>query len=178
MISMLSSGGSPHEDSFASATTRWQRVRRLRPGDLLLGCAALIVLPLAGPGLRRWGLQGAQLRLSAWQPKRRRPVPAHLALDAALRVAWVVEVAERRGIYRPNCLQRSLALWWFLGMRGIASEVRIGVRRRPGSPSGASTLDFHAWVEYGGIVLNDVADVRERFATFPKAIAPVNMRWD
>jgi hypothetical protein len=38
-------------------------------------------------------------------------------------------------------------------------------------------LDFHAWVEHEGVVLNDVPDVRARFATFDRAIAPTSARW-
>lgn len=70
-----------------------------------------------------------------------------------------------------------MVLWWLLHRRGVGSNLLIGVRRRPGSPSGSRTLDFHAWVEHDGVVLNDVADVRDRFATFSHPIAPREATW-
>jgi hypothetical protein len=46
-----------------------------------------------------------------------------------------------------RCLAKALVLQWMLGRRGIASEVRIGVRR------GDGPLRAHAWVERRGQVL-------------------------
>lgn len=73
----------------------------------------------------------------------------------------------------PNCLARSLVLWWLLQRRGIDSEIRIGVRR---SRQGAG-MEFHAWVEHRGAVINDAADIREHFATFDRAIVPPGARF-
>jgi hypothetical protein len=88
-----------------------------------------------------------------------------------------VQVAAKRGLWPANCLQRSVVLWWFLARRGLASDLRIGVRRRPDAPSASRSMDFHAWVELDGVVLNDGPDVRERFATFDRAIAPPSAHW-
>lgn len=132
---------------------------------------------MAAVAVRRWGLRRVQDRLARWAPRPTvAPRPA-AALDEARRLAWVVELAARRGPLRPNCLQRSLVLWWVLARRGIHGEFRIGVRRRPGSPPGDGELDFHAWLERDGVVLNDRAWVRERFATFDRPIAPPDARW-
>jgi hypothetical protein len=68
-------------------------------------------------------------------------------------------------------------LRWFLLRHGLAGDLRIGVRRRPGEPSGSRSLDFHAWVELDGVVLNDLPDVRERFVTFDRAIVPPTAHW-
>jgi hypothetical protein len=179
----VSSVEHPHEpwpDSpFAAARTRKERLRRLRGRELLRGVQALAYLPLAAIVLDRWGLQRAQQRLARQAPTRRsHHVRADTRiLDEARRLAWVVDGTARRGPWKANCLQRSLVLWWFLLRRGIASEIRIGVRRRPGAPSGARELDFHAWVECQGLVLNDRSDVREVFATFDRAIAPPDAHW-
>jgi hypothetical protein len=178
----VSSVEHPHEpwrDSpFAAARTRKERLRRLRGRELLRGVQALAYLPLAAIVLDRWGLQRAQQRLARRAPTRVAHVGADgRSLDEARRLAWVVDGTARRGPWKANCLQRSLVLWWFLLRRGIASEIRIGVRRRPGAPSGARELDFHAWVECQGLVLNDRSDVREVFATFDRAIAPPDAHW-
>ena len=59
-----------------------------------------------------------------------------------------------------TCLDRSVALWFTMRQHGLDGDLRIGVARN------GDTLDAHAWVEYGGAVLNDTADVSERFAVF------------
>jgi len=53
-----------------------------------------------------------------------------------------------------------LTLWWLLGRQGIASELRIGVRKEQGR------FEAHSWVEYEGVTLNDELDVGSRFAAF------------
>lgn len=169
----------PWPDSqFAAARTRTERLRRLTWRELLRVLHALAYLPLAAIALDRWGLQRVQQRLARRAPAL--PTPGRVdpgAIEEARRLAWVVDGTARRGPWKANCLQRSLVLWWFLVRRGISSEIRIGVRRRPGAQDGSRQLDFHAWVEYGGLVVNDRADVRAVFATFDRAIAPTDAHW-
>ena len=166
---------SVNEGSFSSATTRWARLRHLSPAELTLGAQAIVVLPTMAFALKRWGLRRVQERLA--RTVRSRPPEATesgLDLEVARRVAWIVKVAARRGPWPANCLQRSVTLWWFLARRGVTADLRIGVRRRPGS---GGQLDFHAWVECGGVVLNDSPGIRRRFATFDRAIAPRDASW-
>jgi transglutaminase superfamily protein len=69
---------------------------------------------------------------------------------AAERVALAIDRASRRGLFRPRCLVRALALQRLLESRGITgSFVRIGVRRNH------DTLLAHAWVEHSGVILGD-----------------------
>jgi hypothetical protein len=71
-------------------------------------------------------------------------------LRAAERIARAVSRAARRGVFRPSCLVRAVALHQMLQGRGLTgSSLRIGVRRE-----GASLL-AHAWVDYGGLVLGE-----------------------
>lgn len=179
---MLSADGSEDAEvpagGFITARTRRERLSRLTTRDAGRGIQAAVYLPIAAIILDRWGLQRVQRQLLAWSRRpRSQAMSSDLALDSARRLAWVVDGVARRGPWKANCLQRSLVLWWFLGRRGLESDLRIGVRRRPGSAGGSRVLDFHAWVEYGGIVLNDRADIREVFATFERAIAPIDARW-
>jgi hypothetical protein len=62
-----------------------------------------------------------------------------------------------------------LTLWWLLRRRGIDGELRIGVRKVAGQ------FQAHAWLEYCGAVLNDRADVSQRFASFGRSIAPAEV---
>jgi hypothetical protein len=55
-----------------------------------------------------------------------------------------------------------------LNERGVPAEMRIGVGRdRPDE-----ALLFHAWVEVDGQVVNDSADIADRFAPFPGFTPP------
>ena len=175
---MRSSDDSSTAGSFAAARTRRERLRHLTPGDLWMGLQAPVCLPLAAVALRRWGLQRVQGQLARWTGRAASTSAVTAAsVDDARRLAWVVSLAARFGPWPANCLQRSLVLWWFLARRGVPSEIRIGVRRRPGSPSGRASLDFHAWVESHGEVINDRRGIRRRFATFDRGIAPTDVRW-
>jgi hypothetical protein len=160
---------------FATARTPGDRLRRLSVRDLVLIPQAVVLLPLAALALDRWGLQRLQSRLLG--VARRRRVPDPRAADDARKLAWIVDNVAKRGPWKANCLQRSLVLWWFLERRGIPAEIRIGVRRRPDRPLQSRELDFHAWVEHRGTVLNDRPDIRQLFATFDRAIAPSGARW-
>lgn len=85
-------------------------------------------------------------------------------------VARWVDVAARRGVFRSNCLHRSLTLWWLLRRRGLENELRIGVRK------GSDQMEAHAWVEYAGEVLNDAPAVRQDYVPFASAIVPAGAR--
>jgi hypothetical protein len=71
---------------------------------------------------------------------------------------------------RPNCLTRSVTLWWVLRRRAIDSALRIGVRTAGGH------LEAHAWVELAGLVLNDAADIAQHFAPFEGTDLPALSR--
>ena len=81
-------------------------------------------------------------------------------------MARSVSRAARFGAVRGSCLAQSLVVWWLLRRCGLDAEVCIGVRRP------TDTFQAHAWVEHRGTVLNDTADVRERFAAFERVEVP------
>ncbi len=74
----------------------------------------------------------------------------------------IVRVAVR--YYQPwaNCLKHSLVLWYLLRVRGIISEIGIGIERD------CAQFSAHAWVECQGMILNDSADVHQRFQAFER----------
>jgi|SRR5688500_572407 hypothetical protein len=78
----------------------------------------------------------------------------------ARRLAHAVSLASRHGVFRPNCLVRSLALSRLLERDHVPGwHVRIGVRERTGR------FEAHAWVELGAEVL---ADSAEHVASFER----------
>ena len=132
-----------------------------------------MALPAVALALRLRGLADVQAALARWPRSRSEPAPRGAA-DAARRVAWCVYIAAVYGPWPANCLQRSVVTVWFLRRRQVLGDLRIGVRR-----GDDGLLDFHAWVEHDGHVVSDRPDVRDRYATFDRVIAPAgHARWD
>ncbi len=71
-------------------------------------------------------------------------------------------LAQTRAIVRlvQGAAAWNVHLWWLLRRQGVASELRIGVRKEQGR------FEAHAWVEREGVALNDGSDVNVRFAAF------------
>lgn len=91
------------------------------------------------------------------QPELASDEASQAAEQRAARIARAVDRAARRGVFRPKCLVRSMALHRMLERSGIhGSVIRIGVRRE------GDELLAHAWVEHLGIALIDS----------PSAVAP------
>jgi hypothetical protein len=132
---------------------------------------APLVLPAVALALRWYGLSRVQQRLLQ-SPSGRLPETGIDRHAVAERVAWCVQVAAAYGPWPANCLQRSVAICWYLHRRGLVGDLRIGVRQGEDRP-----LDFHAWVEHEGRVINDVKDIAQRYAVFPGAIAPAGARF-
>ena len=145
----------------------WRKFRRLAAGERGLLLRALLLLPLTALalrllGLRRWQSAVARLLAPGLASRERWP---EAALERARLTARMVQAAERHGLGRPNCLAESLVLWWLLRRQGIASELRIGVRKQ------GNLLEAHAWVEHRGVVLNDLGGVHRHYAPFHGSIA-------
>lgn len=129
------------------AICRWQA----RPRDeqlLLLRACALLRLATVAPRLVSFR------RLATWagvpHGEARKVTVAQVA--RARSYAACLERAARYQVSAAHCLQRSLALHWWLRLEGLPSELRIGVRKDGGE------LRAHAWVELAGTVVNDGPD--------------------
>jgi len=92
--------------------------------------------------------------------------PAHSSArgNAELTVR-MMRAAVRHSAGHPTCLEESLALWWLLGRQGIASELRIGVRKRD------EKFEAHAWVEREGIALNEPEALHQHYAAFDATLS-------
>lgn len=87
-----------------------------------------------------------------------------LPTDQVRGLVYLVNGAATHNLFPITCLQRSMVLWWLLRRRGIASELRIGVRKEQGQ------FAAHAWVEHQNLALNDRADIGREFAPFDKTV--------
>ena len=117
-------------------------------GDWRLLLKATLMLALVRLGLRLLpfqvvrdllGRSGADVRPGTG------PASAAVA-GAARRVLWAVNAATP--LTGATCLPRALVTHALLTRQGLASELRIGVARRPGR-----LLEAHAWVEEGDCIL-------------------------
>lgn len=75
-----------------------------------------------------------------------------------------VRLAARLHPVEMKCLPRALALAKMLAARGIAIDLKLGVRREDGGIAG------HAWVEWNGEVVNESAPVAATYAEFDHSL--------
>ena len=118
--------------------------------------AAWLWLPLFWLGLRVLGLP----RFQAWLHKTPARSDLSLTLPLIKALGEAVNIASRHTPFPVTCLTRSLLLGWLFRRRGVASDLRIGVRLTQGA------FDAHAWVECEGVPVNDRPDVSAQFASF------------
>ncbi len=118
--------------------------------------AAMAWMPVFWLGLHGLGLR----RFQKWLKHPPLLKENDLPLAEIMGIAMAVNRAATLVRIPANCLPRSLLLGWLLRRRGVASQLRIGVKMNNGS------LTAHAWVEYAGIPINDQPNVGEQFAAF------------
>jgi len=146
---------------------KWRGFRKRPREDRQLIVRAALLLPLTEIGLRwfgflRWKEFIEKFSLPVQIPL---PLPSDLEREAALRAVRAVRSVELHGLTDPNCLERSMTLWWMLRRDGIHGELHIGARKEGGR------FEAHAWVELDGQVLNDGAEVHQHYARFDAPIA-------
>ena len=111
---------------------------------------AFVLLPLFGGLLRRTSLARLLSRMDA------RGTSGSGAVANALAAARPVNLVAAR--LRATCLTRSLVLQWILARRGIGTELKVGVLNR------GDGLHAHAWLECGGVLVNDTVHGVHGFA--------------
>lgn len=150
-----------------SLPEKWRRFQMRPPEDRALILHAAMILPLIEIGLRALGFQRCKQlveKLFVGVPPLP-TLPLDLQREAALRVVRAVRSAELHGPVHPNCLERSMTLWWMLRRKGVEGELHIGARKE------GTRFEAHAWVELGGKVLNDRVEVHQHYARFDTPIA-------
>ena len=119
-----------------------------------------ILLPLTALGLRLFGLKRTQqvmMYFTPAAPKTSQRKEEEVRYGQI--VARMVSVAANHGLYRANCLKKSLVLWWLLKRKGIEADLHIGVQKK------GELLDAHSWVEISGNVLIDDENTIQGFRT-------------
>jgi len=134
-----------------------RRVRGLTLRELRLLAEAQMALLACQ--YERWRRPVGEL-LGRGEPEPERREVSREDRRTAQSVAWAVTRAAAYGIFRPQCLVRSMAIQRMLRRRGITtSRINVGVRMRNGR------FEAHAWVELDGVV---IGDSREHVQTFTR----------
>lgn len=144
----------------------WEKLRRfsaLEPSARGLFLRAMFLLPLVSLSLRWRGFRATQATLEgilSMANSERDSVPVS---ERATLTAHLVNSADRHGLVASSCLAKSLTLWWLLERQGIASHLRIGIRKEN------EKFEAHAWVERDGTALNEPDDHHRHYAAFDAA---------
>jgi hypothetical protein len=147
--------------------TSWKKLKQLPLAELRMLVSAVFLLPLINLLLGVLGYSRLHRILEKLAPLREsqpQPFITNEALLKAKSAARMVAIAANYGVYRATCLRKSLLVFWLLRRQGIAGMIRFGVRLDQGN------LEAHAWVEWQDIVINDEADVRQRYAPLENGI--------
>jgi len=91
--------------------------------------------------------------------------PDQQQLNEAKTVSRMIDIATFHGIYRANCLPRSLLLMKELNKRNIPCQLMIGTNEQ--GDFEIKGFGAHAWIVSGSNVLNDHSDISTRFRAFP-----------
>ena len=86
-------------------------------------------------------------------------------VEKARQVARLQASAERHLFFRPSCLEHSLVMRWMLARHGVAANLRFGGRKEE------SRFEAHAWVEVGGVALDELSGEQGNFVPFDAANA-------
>jgi len=77
----------------------------------------------------------------------------------------MVLAAARHSLISSTCLERSLSLWWLLARQGIATQLRIGVRKD------GEKFAAHAWIELEGVGVGEPEDMHNHYAAFAEEMS-------
>jgi len=146
----------------------WERLRRFsaleRPAQTLF-LRAIVLLPLVAISLRWRGFRATQAALQISLSDADQKCDSALPSKEAALTAHMVNAADRHGFVHPSCLAKSMTLWWLLGRQGIASHLRIGIRKEH------QEFEAHAWVERDGTALNEPDEHHHHYAAFDASLS-------
>jgi Transglutaminase-like superfamily len=147
---------------------KWRRFLQRPREDREFILRAALLLPLTEMGLRLFGFRRWKELIEEFflPDSLAEGLAAESEGEMALRVTRAVRSVELHGPSRPNCLERSMTLWWLLRRAGVPGELHIGARKQ------GERFEAHAWVELHGQVLNDSPEVHHHYSRFDAPIAP------
>ncbi len=141
----------------------WERFRRFRalpkPAQKLFLRAA-VLLPWIAVRLKVSGFQATKNALLRGAAEKFLSNESRTSSEKIAMTARMVRAAAHHGIGSPSCLEESLVLLHALAKEGIPAQLRIGVKRHH------PKFEAHAWVECGGIALNESDALHDHYTPF------------
>ena len=139
------------------------KLRSLSLLDYYVLLWATVMLPVTGLRLRSQGFK----KVYSWADGSSNHHSAMVTdtTGRSTHLGKMINFVAMNGVYRANCLCRSLVLLRVMQREGLAGELKIGVPKDRNARS-LSILDAHAWVESQGTVINDHVDVAQTHARF------------
>lgn len=136
----------------------------LNPVEWRYLCLSLVLLPFYSHRLLR-----GSLRITAAGELQDNGIKESWAteeqISRACQIARVVNRAAARDPDKYGCLVRSLLLARFLAREGIPCALKLGANK--GDNQVMTAFAAHAWVECGGVVVNDTLANISGFLPFP-----------
>jgi transglutaminase superfamily protein len=150
-----------------------RRFWRLTPEDRGLVLQSAVLLTLTRIGLRAMDFHRCKEMIDEFSSSGSRSprIETSTQLERGKKIVAAMSAVERNSSWCPNCLERSLALWWFLRLNQIDGELHIGGRKTE------SRFEAHAWVEWNGHVVNDNSDVHQHYARFDAPLAAAEAKF-
>lgn len=142
--------------------SRWQELGPLQPSERWLLLRSAVLLPATTLALRWFGFRRCYVTYArlARRSSHRQLMNEQDKIQAE-RIATIIALAnERYAPHKAMCLSKSLVLWHALRTIGIPANLELGARTITGA------FEAHAWVEYDGIVLDDVPNVAQIYEPF------------
>lgn len=140
--------------------SKWEKYLALPLRERILFLQFIIYLPVLDAALRVLGYQKLRRLLARFPGDGKGAQTLAEALGESRQLAWLVSAAARHGFYPVTCLRQSLLTWWLLRLRGIHSDLRIGVQELDGK------LRAHAWIKVHTEIISDGMDIETRFSVF------------
>lgn len=127
---------------------RIKQLSELTVADWFLLCYAILLLSLIAVALKLLGLKKTRTLMAKFIPHNSdSDYSEKEQLAIAHHTVRIVAIAANHGLYKANCLKKSLVGWWLLAKRGILAELTIGAKKKQGN------LQTHAWLVLNGIPL-------------------------
>ncbi|HPW32462.1 MAG TPA: lasso peptide biosynthesis B2 protein [Arenimonas sp.] len=127
--------------------SRLKKWRALAFREKMLFLMFIFCLPLVAFAIRYFGYLRTRHFLSRFVSRNTLHQADATELAQAQRKAELLSMAGRHGWISATCLRQSVLLEFLLQRKGLAAEIKIGVRKQD------ALFDAHAWVELNGIPL-------------------------
>lgn len=128
-------------------------MRALSLSEFLMLMVSMLTLPIVSALLKLRGFRRTERFMARFS---RSSFQSNVSEVRVAQAARMVSIAAVRGLYKAQCLEQAITLWWMLGVMGINSTIRLGIYK-----SGES-VEAHAWVLHEEkIVIGQMNDEKE-----------------